>query len=267
MVEILKNRTEILQNRTEHYCSRTCVLRSFIPDQGTQTDEVYEIDSMKREGLKFLVNRFYNYESKKFSYSYKMCSIADELVFSKSDVEVTESEDSDLYFLCNLALDHLRTIQRDITHFEQHDEQFHYYKLDSEECIFPSENSIRIDQMTQYGEDNSDEDFLEGMKFMAMKIVEHESARLSVQIDDEDQFFDWPSNFCGKCNAEGCERDRDDSEWSYEHRSDDSEEYEYETCPCLSLKCECNKCECAENKRKNGENYKKYHVWQAETPA
>ena len=234
--------------------------------EGTQTEEDYEIEplSKEKEGLKFLVYRFYNYESKKFSYSYPMCSIADEPVLSKTGTEETGSEYFDLYSLCSMALSHLRKIQRNKTYFEPHD----CYELDSEEPTSPFENAVKIDQVTQYGEDIIlDHDFWEGMEFMATKILEHEAARLNVKIDDDDQFFDWPSKFCGKCNAEGCERDRDDSVWSYEDRSDDSEEYEYESCPCSSLKCECNKCECAENKRKNGENYKKYHVWQAETPA
>ena len=52
-------------------------------DQGTQTDGVYEITSMKKEGLKFLVSRIYNFESKPngCTQNYKLCSIADNYFF------------------------------------------------------------------------------------------------------------------------------------------------------------------------------------------
>ena len=242
--------------------------------EGTQTEGDYEIEplSKKKEGLKFLVYRFYNYESKKFSYSYTMCSIADEPVLS--DAEETGSEDFDLYSLCSLALNHLRKIQRNTTYFEPHD----CYEFDSLEPSSPLENSTKIDQVTQYGDDIMlDHDFWEGMEFMATKILEHEAARLNVKIDGSDLLTDWPTQFCDYCNAEGCEPDRDDSERSYECCSDefeDSEEsdsrlfepFEYDSCPCRSGICECNKCECAENKRKYGEQYQKYYVWEAFSP-
>ena len=161
--------------------------------EGTQTEGVYEIEplSKKKEGLKFLVYRFYNYESKKFSYSYEMCSIADEPVLSKPGIKVTGVEYFDLYSLCSLALNHLKKIQRNTTYFERHD----CYELDTEEPISPAENSIKIDQVTQYGEDVIlDNDFWEGMKFMAMRILEHESGRLSVEIDDNFD-FSFPKSF------------------------------------------------------------------------
>ena len=52
-------------------------------NRGTQTDGVYEITSMKKEGLKFLVSRIYNCESKpdRCTGKYKLCSIADQHFF------------------------------------------------------------------------------------------------------------------------------------------------------------------------------------------
>ena len=52
-------------------------------DQGTQTDGNFEFTSMKKEGLKFLVSRIYNCESKPdgCTRKFKMCSIADEHFF------------------------------------------------------------------------------------------------------------------------------------------------------------------------------------------
>ena len=58
-------------------------------NRGTQTDGVYEITSMKKEGLKFLVSRIYNLESKSdgCTRNYKMCSIADPHFFNEPGEE------------------------------------------------------------------------------------------------------------------------------------------------------------------------------------
>merc|ERR1711911_275175 len=63
-------------------------------NQGTQTDGVYEINSMKKEGLKFLVSRVYNYETIRAIGNHKMCSIADDHFFLKHEDEKDEFEEN-----------------------------------------------------------------------------------------------------------------------------------------------------------------------------
>ena len=254
--------------------------------QGTQTDGAYEIESMKKEGLKFLVSRFFNYESKRamhsVQHSFRMCSIADDHFFLKSDAKETSSaacdsideHSHDFISLCNRSLDYLRTIQKKNykTYYETWEEKIQDYLLESEELNPPSKNSIMVDEMTQYmyGEDNSDEDFFEGMKFMAIKIIEHQSKRLDVRIDD-DYMSDWGPSYCNRCCDLGCRHNHLDDVESWAGYSDDNTEYDSDdsSCPCTSTRCDCEECDCARNKRfelEQGYNYQKYQVWRSETP-
>ena len=253
--------------------------------QGTQTDEVYEITSMKKEGLKFLVSRFFNYESKRATYSYRMCSIADDHFYLKSDTNESNSaasgidaNDSIHFDLCYSALDFLRKTHGQyfgtFHYFDRDEETFDKYKLKAMELNLASPNSFMVDAMTQYGEDNPDEDFFEGMKFMAKRIIEYESQRLEIPIDDHwDLLYGCSEPFyCNRCCNLGCRRNHLDSVDpvgtngscdSTEIDSDDS------TCPCTSKKCFCEECDCVDNRRiemQSGPDYQKYQVWRSNTP-
>ena len=161
--------------------------------QGTQTDEVYEITSMKKEGLKFLVSRFFNYECNRSRYSYRMyrlCSIADNHFFLKPDTNASKNADNgfdakysgDFDALCHSSLDFLRKMHAEyhwtFHYFDRSEETLAKIQLEVMELTLPSPNSTTIDAITQYGEDNPDKDFFEGMKLMAIKIIEYESQRL-----------------------------------------------------------------------------------------
>ena len=69
------------------------------------------------------------------------------------------------------------------------------------------------DKVTQYGEDNPDEDFFEGMKFMAIKILEREARTHNVEIDYEaykrykeydSEDGSYSGNFCSQCSPKSC---------------------------------------------------------------
>ena len=98
------------------------------------------------------------------------------------------------------------------------------------------------DKGTQYGEDNPDEDFFEGAKFMAIKMVDREARTHHIQLDKED--YDSFSRDCGgncskwpdcdeKCGKYFC-RDC--------HRWDDARRTVIYECKCNCRKRECD-CE------------------------
>ena len=154
-------------------------------EQGTQTDGFNEINSMKKEGLKFLVSRISSYEAKRATESFKPCSIADEHFFLKTEgTEEWESEnEKKRYFIrilgyqedfeaiidadCNelgylnyKSIEHLDTIQQeDQKYREPWEEHISHYDLKSEKLPTPITNSALVDKMTQYGDDNLDDDF------------------------------------------------------------------------------------------------------------
>ena len=291
-------------------------------NQGTQTDGVYEINSMKKAGLKFLVSRVFNYETSRATGNHKMCSIADDHFFLKPEDEKDELEDKpcaydvsdddyedeyddsyeddyrsgadgfndadahELNHPCYKALDYLTTIQeKDNKHRDKWEEKMTV--LRSEKLTLSSETSTKVDQMTQYGEDNPDEDFFEGAKFMAIKILENESERQNVSIVDSDcndSYYcdgDCPTDCHGECMKELC--DRCDGTWCKcdcepEKRTkcecgpdpddSDSESYEYDPddCDCYSKECDCESCKCSEIKRTSSDKYRKYQIWNSKTP-
>ena len=293
-------------------------------NQGTQTDGVYEINSMKKEGLNFLVSRVYNYETIRATGNHKMCSIADDHFFFKPEDEKDEFEEkpsayndadddyeddyedsyeddnesdadgsndadgaNELNHPCYKALDYLGTIQeKDKKYRDKWEENMTVLK--SEEPTLTPETSTTVDKMTQYGEDNPDEDFFDGAKFMAIKILENESKRQDIEIDDfhwEDRElcdFECPTGckgeclkeFCDRCEESGCKCDcepgkRTECDCGPDSDDSDSESYEYdpEYCDCYSKECDCDKCKCAEIKRLNGDNYRKYQIWNSQTPS
>ena len=138
--------------------------------QGTQTDGAYEITSMKKEGLKFLVSRIASHEANRATGNFKMCSIADKHFFLEALDEEVEAEDksaeirvendfdddSDEYddryksdhggdvepheldCLCFPALNFLTEIQgEDKKHYERWEEHASNYALKSEEINSP----------------------------------------------------------------------------------------------------------------------------------
>ena len=307
-------------------------------NQGTQTDGVYEINSMKKEGLKFLVSRVFNYETHRATENHKMCSIADDHFFLNPADEKDELEDKpsaynepeDIYkdedkyedsyedddesdgsndaavlmprYSCRdthsdgthelndpsyKALDYLRTIQeKDKKYRDKWEENATVLK--SEEPTLSLENSTTVDKMTQYGDENPDEDFFKGAMFMAKKILEHESRRRDIEIDDfhwEDRElcdFECPTGckgeclkeFCDRCEETGCKCDcepgkKTECDCGPDSDDSDSESYEYDPddCDCYSKECDCDKCKCAEIKRLCGDNYRKYQIWNSQTPS
>ena len=135
-------------------------------NQGTQTDGAFEINSMKKEGLKFLVSRLSSHEAKRATGNFKMCSIADEHFFLKTEgteeweieKKFVDADCPELDYLLQKAFDFLNTIlvkDKSIWHISN-------YELKLEEVRIPAENSNSTDKMTQYGEDSPDEDFFEG---------------------------------------------------------------------------------------------------------
>ena len=136
--------------------------------------------------------------------------------------------------------------------------------------------------MTQYGEDNPNEDFFEGMKFMAIKILENESERLNIEIDSDYSFEEGCDGECGNfrnceggcmksycdhCDHLGCNCDCDSRKCACgPEDSDDSYEYDSDDCECFNKECACEKCKCADIRLKSGYNYKKYRVWKSKTP-
>lgn len=292
-------------------------------NQGTQTDGVYEINSMKKEGLKFLVSRVYNYETIRATGNHKMCSIADDHFFLKPEDEKDELEENpsacndadddyedeyddsydnvnesdaddsndadgahELNPLCYKALDYLGTIQeKDKKYRDKWEENMTVLK--SEEPTLTSETSTTVDEMTQYGEDNPDEDFFEGAKFMAIKILEHESERQNVSIVDSDcndSYYcdgDCPSDCHGDCMKELCDRcdgnrckcdcelgKRTQCNCGPDPDDSDSESYEYDPddCDCYSKECDCECCPCSEIKKTSSDKYRKYQLWNSKTP-
>ena len=308
-------------------------------NQGTQTDGVYEINSMKKEGLKFLVARISSHESKRAVGDFKICSIADEYFFLKTEGTEDWEIDSDpedakndrfederyqeeyyranapdgvtpvyadhveLNFLEHKAIEFLETIQeKDKKYRETWEERIYNYRLDSEELSIPAKNSASVDKMTQYGEDNPDEDFFKGVKFMAKEILESESMRLNIQIDDDplcelnDTDTICPDDCDGKtcyksycdycwshggcecnCSTGKCDLNDSDGSDTDESKSDKAwlpdpkvwlPKHKVKTSiKSPSKECDCKECDCAENKIPDlGYLFEKYQVWNSKTP-
>ena len=221
-------------------------------NQGIQTDGVHEINSMKKEGLKFLVSRIASHEAKRATGNFKICSIADDHFFLKtagkeeweihSDPDDGESDDSEYHtesyydgeryqedgdrvelgFLEDKSVEFLETIQeKDKTYRERWEETFHNYELKAEELSILPKNSASVDKMTQYGEDNPDEDFIKGVKYMAKEILRNERSRQELEFDESSDEEGCPSyndcsnscdgiecrkSYCQKCNGyNGCQ--------------------------------------------------------------
>ena len=158
--------------------------------------------------------------------------------------------------------------------------------------------------MTQYGEDNPDEDFFEGAKFMAIKILDREARTQNEEIDYKAYNSSSRKSYCRQCSRKSCQcnckkRECDceleDSDFDPEDidNSDNLEEFDDGSdvtdddevsdeiegpivpneCDCLdrsySAECDCEKCNCAQTKLQESsfyEIYEKYHVWKSQTP-
>ena len=312
-------------------------------DQGTQTDGVYEITSMKKEGLKFLVSRIYNFESKPngCTQNYKLCSIADhhfflqpgeedrspfnfgptekectdadctkgreykvkqEVRYDRNCSDFDEGEDGeyhkyqdDGHELCYLSFKamkyHIKIQRRNRNEYGRWDCETSNYEKKSANPL-ASKKSKKIDKVTQYGEDNPDEDFFEGAKFMATKILERESTTQrqehifyddSFQRDTCDRCIDGcecpcdskvcicgPEEECDCEPEEDCYCDLNNSanmrQTCYLGANPHKFAEEILVCDEYSKECDCENCNCAENQKISSENYQKYRVWRSQTP-
>lgn len=142
--------------------------KTSLTDATTQTDGFQiEINSFE-EGKKFLAKRIFNFEAFRIHQDYEICSIAD-FRFN--------SDDS----ISSQAINYLSKIQAKDDKVYKWREQDIYTRRHRENCEknVPRNRFAQMsDQMIQYGEDNPDEDFLEGMKLMADDIELAEKSRL-----------------------------------------------------------------------------------------
>ena len=101
--------------------------------------------------------------------------------------------------------------------------------------------------MTQYGEDNPDEDFFEGTKFMAMKILDREARTQNVEIEQEEKTWEY---IAAKNPKKGdCQNFEDCDDWedcdgvecrkSYCDRCGRYSSSGACECPCATGKCVC----------------------------
>ena len=233
-------------------------------NQGTQTDGVYEIKSMKKEGVKFVASRIYNYEAKRATGNFEICCIADDHFFLGSQDEKVENKlDVIQKTITKLIAGSKRRAQvpmidisspealseqacmlfveiqsKDKKEYERWEEHISNYEFKCEELTLPSENATMMDKMTQYGEDNPDEDFSEGIKFMAMKILESESERLDIEIND--------CNSISECPDPGdCSKWPDCDDKCFKYYCNDCHSWDNKTRSVIyECKCNCRKREC-----------------------
>ena len=139
-----------------------------LTDAITQTDGFQiELNSLE-EGKKFLAKRIFNFEALRVHRDYEICSIAD-IRFNGDDS------------ISSQAIKYLSKIQAKDNKVYKWREQDIFTRRHRENCEknVPRNRLAQMsDQMTQYGEDNPDEDFLEGMKLMADDIELAENSRL-----------------------------------------------------------------------------------------
>ena len=125
------------------------------------------------------------------------------------------------------------------------------YELNSEKSSV-ADTSILVDKMTQYGEDNPDEDFFEGAKFMAIKILQREAETQNTDIDYE--AYKPSSTFDSSRPWDNCPYPGDCSKWP-DNCDDKCGKYYCEHCcgwddetklPIYECKCNCKKriCDC-----------------------
>ena len=155
--------------------SKLTKFSSFIPskvienpnEKTTQTEIGFKKNiNMRHEGMKFMGERIINFEAKRIQDNFELCCIADENVYPKTIKGIVEN-----------VLQNLYTVQSDeYPHYERR--SVHRVTLASEELLKTNQQAAMTDQITQYGEENPDEDFLKGMIEMAMKILDSESKRL-----------------------------------------------------------------------------------------
>ena len=149
---------------------------SFIPskvienpnEKTTQTEINFKKNiNMKHEGMKFMGERIINFEAKRIHQDFKLCCIADENVYPKNIKGIVEN-----------VLGNLEAVQEKEKYPDWERHEVRKVTLDSEELPKRKPKATMTDQITQYGEENPDEDFLKGMIDMAKKILDSESARL-----------------------------------------------------------------------------------------
>ena len=287
---------------------------------------------MKKEGLKFLVSRIYNYESKPdgCTRKYKLCSIADDHFFlqpgeedrSEYNFDVTdrkctdpdcndecvgdldEGEDGEyseyndngheLYHLSFKSMKyHIKIQRKNRNEYGRWDCETSNYERKSEKPM-TKKRSKKNDKVTQYGDDNPDEDFFEGAIFMAVKILKRETTtqRLECYLEDDsyenetcDRCIDGCECPCGTkiciCAGEDSEDDCDcePGEKCYCFGDDSSKPqtcylganpYKFaektDVCDEYSKDCGCQRCNCAENKKISNKHYQTYQVWRSGTP-
>ena len=150
-------------------------------DQATQT-EFFEVHCNQKEGLKFLAERIYNFESKRIHGSYELCSIADKRSYPKTEQEII-----------NKAHYNMDLIQ-------EHETQYFSRSCKTQQPVeMPAsmseqETTHLNHKMTCWGEENPDIEFLNGMKFMAYRIRKTELSRLDYDECTSDWQYDWQSN-------------------------------------------------------------------------
>ena len=131
----------------------------------TQTVGTYKMNQME-EGKQFLAERIFNFEAQRIHGGFEMCSIADKRFDSENHISWQ-------------AIDYLQKIQeKDDGYYEWRLQ--HTPRLKHETLIVRSKYARMIDQMTQYGEDNPNEDFTKGMNSMVDDIIRAEESRLEL---------------------------------------------------------------------------------------
>ena len=122
---------------------------------------------MKHEGMKFMGERIINYEAKRIHQNFELCCVADENAYPKSIKGIVEN-----------VMENLNAVQEkeEYPNWERH--EVREVKLDKEELPKKKPKAQVVDQITQYGEENPDEDFQKGMLDIAKKILNSESNRL-----------------------------------------------------------------------------------------
>ena len=159
-------------DKTQTNCTST--------DQATQTD-FFEVDCNQKEGLKFIAERIFNFESMRIHGNYDLCSIADKRSYPKTEQAII-----------NEAHYNMDIIQ-------EYESQFSPSSSKSQEVNFPErmtekEATHMNHKTTCWGEDNPDVEFLSGMKFMAYRIRKTELSRLDYDEFTTDWQFKWESD-------------------------------------------------------------------------
>ena len=160
-------------------------------EKNTQTEIGFKKNiNMRHEGMKFMGERIINFEAKRIQSDFELCCIADGNVYPKTIKGIVET-----------ILENLYAVQsEEYPHYERR--SVHRVTLDSEEVPKNNQQATMTDQITQYGEENPDEDFLKGMIEMAKKILDSESARLKhsewfgydmFEVRKDKKFKNWKS--------------------------------------------------------------------------